>query len=90
MLQPALDDGLVGPMLPGDSSQDGQAPSEVPSVDAQRDMHLVQWPASVGSVGAEHPRVPTQLGWHNARSLDEALEMAQGFLKYAETKLVQA
>jgi len=31
-------------------------------------------------VGAEHPRVPTHLGWENARSLDEALEMAQGFL----------
>ncbi|MCB9548229.1 MAG: DUF2088 domain-containing protein [Myxococcales bacterium] len=28
-------------------------------------------------VDADHPRVPTQLGWHNARTLDEALEMAQ-------------
>lgn len=28
-------------------------------------------------VGAEHTRVPTQLGWENARSLNEALEMAQ-------------
>jgi hypothetical protein len=31
-------------------------------------------------VGAENPRVPVHLGWKNARSLDEALEMAQGIL----------
>jgi lactate racemase len=39
--------------------------------------------AHVGAVivvGAEHPRVPEQLGWKNAKSLDEALEMAQGIL----------
>ena len=31
-------------------------------------------------VGAENLQVPLKLGWKNARSLDEALEMAQGFL----------
>ncbi|MGK0359650.1 MAG: nickel-dependent lactate racemase [Bradymonadia bacterium] len=31
-------------------------------------------------VDAEHTQVPLQLGWRNARTLDEALEMAQGIL----------
>jgi lactate racemase len=46
--------------------------------------------AHVGEViviGAENPRVPLKLGWKNARSLDEALEMAQGFLGKSQPEI---
>jgi hypothetical protein len=38
-------------------------------------------------VGAENPRVPVQLGWHNAKNLDEALEMSQGFLNKTQMEI---